>query len=286
MQHHPAIASGRTAVITGGASGIGLAAGKRLAGLGLNVVLADLAGDRLEAARAAVVAAASAAGAPDGAATVRAVPTDVGCIDDLRALKDAAYGAFGDVAVLMNNAAVSPVGKPWDAYEDWQRLIATNLWGVINGVQAFAPAMLAAGKPAAIVNTGSKQGITTPPGNAAYNTSKAGVKVFTEATAYELRQTPGCPVTAHLLIPGFTHTGLTGTEEKPAAAWTAEQVVDFMLASMASGDFYILCPDNDVDRATDEKRMAWAIGDVIENRPALSRWHPDHKEAFARFMGS
>ena len=105
------------------------------------------------------------------------------------------------------------------------------------------------------------------------------------ATAYELRQAPNSAVTAHLLIPGFTYTGLTDASEKPAAAWTAEQVVDFMLSALASGDFYILCPDNDVDRATDEKRMAWAIGDIIENRPALSRWHPDFKEAFARHMG-
>ena len=284
MQHHPAITSGRTAVITGGASGIGLAAGLRLAGLGLNVVLADLPGEKLERARIAVERAAVDGGAPDGAATVRAVPTDVSRIEDLRALKDAAYEAFGDVALLMNNAAIDPVGKPWESYEDWQRLLAVNLWGVINGVQAFAPAMLAAGKPAAIVNTGSKQGITTPPGNAAYNVSKAGVKTFTEATAYELRQTPNSAVTAHLLIPGFTFTGLTKSPEKPAGAWTGEQVVDFMLAALAAGEFYILCPDNDVDRATDEKRMAWAMGDIIENRPALSRWHPDFKEAFARFM--
>jgi NAD(P)-dependent dehydrogenase (short-subunit alcohol dehydrogenase family) len=284
MQHHPAIASGRTAVITGGASGIGLAAGQRLAALGLNIVLADLGGEKLDAARAAVVEAAAAAGTTDPATAVRAVPTDVSRIDEMHALKEAAYGAFGDVALLMNNAAVSPVGKPWEAYDAWQRLLATNLWGVINGVQAFAPAMVAGGHPAAIVNTGSKQGITTPPGNAAYNVSKAGVKAFTEATAYELRETPNCAVTAHLLIPGFTYTGLTGTAEKPAAAWSAEQVVDFMLAALASGDFYILCPDNDVDRATDEKRMAWAIGDIIENRPALSRWHPDFKDAFARHM--
>ncbi|RUW64959.1 short-chain dehydrogenase, partial [Mesorhizobium sp. M1E.F.Ca.ET.063.01.1.1] len=82
-----------------------------------------------------------------------------------------------------------------------------------------------------------------------------------------------------------TYTGLTeGATEKPAGAWTGEQVIDFMLASLKRGDFYILCPDNEVARPTDEKRMAWAIGDIIENRPALSRWHPDHKDAFATFM--
>lgn len=72
--------------------------------------------------------------------------------------------------------------------------------------------------------------------------------------------------------------------EKPAAAWTAEQVADFMFERLEAGDFYILCPDNDVTREMDQKRMAWAIGDIIENRPALSRWHPDYKDAFAAFM--
>ena len=71
---------------------------------------------------------------------------------------------------------------------------------------------------------------------------------------------------------------------KPDAAWTPEQVVHFMLARIEAGDFYILCPDNDVTRAVDEKRMAWAMGDIIDNRPALSRWHPDWKDAFAAFM--
>ena len=157
---------------------------------------------------------------------------------------------------------------------------------MIHGAQAFGPGMIARDRPGLVVNTGSKQGITTPPGNPAYNVSKAGVKAFTEALAHELRNLPDAQVSAHLLIPGFVFTGLTrgGRTEKPAAAWTPEQVVDFMLARLEAGDFYILCPDNDVSRDLDERRMAWAIGDIIENRPALSRWHPDYADVFAAFV--
>jgi NAD(P)-dependent dehydrogenase (short-subunit alcohol dehydrogenase family) len=201
-------------------------------------------------------------------------------------LKDIAYETFGEVALLMNNAGVegaggSLLGDP----ARWRAILDVNLWGVIHGVQAFAPAMIAQRTPCAIVNTGSKQGITCPPGNTAYNVSKAGVKVVTEALAHDLRNTDGCAVTAHLLIPGFTFTGLTRADrsEKPAAAWTSEQVVDFMLDAMVAGDFYILCPDNDVTRALDERRILWAAQDIIENRPPLSRWHPAFKDAFAEF---
>lgn len=159
-----------------------------------------------------------------------------------------------------------------------------NLFGVLHGMQVFVPAMVAQGTPGLVVNTGSKQGITLPPGNSAYNVSKAGVKALTESLAHELRNMPGCQITAHLLVPGFTFTGLTRAEEKPDAAWSAEQVVDFLVERTSAGDFYVICPDNAVSRDVDNRRMAWAIGDIIENRPALSRWHPDFKEKFEAFM--
>ncbi|MCA0032951.1 SDR family NAD(P)-dependent oxidoreductase [Mesorhizobium sp. B263B2A] len=275
----PALAPGNTAVITGAASGIGLAAAKRLALMGMKIVLADIGGARLDDASRAVSAIA-------GDDAVLAVAADVSKADEVDRLADRAFGAFGDVSLLMNNAGVGDnPGKPWENREEWKRLLDINFWGVVHGVEAFAPRMLASARPGLIVNTGSKQGITTPPGNLAYNVSKAGVKTFTEGLAHALRNEPGARLSAHLLIPGFTYTGLTeGATEKPAGAWTGEQVIDFMLESLVRGDFYILCPDNDVARPLDEKRMAWAIGDIIENRPALSRWHPDHKDAFAAFI--
>jgi NAD(P)-dependent dehydrogenase (short-subunit alcohol dehydrogenase family) len=277
----PAIASGRVAVITGSASGIGLATARRLAALGMKVVLADREGAALNHAADAVGAV-----APGGEDDVAAFACDVADPDDLANLADGAFDKFGAVSLLMNNAGVGDnPGKPWENREGWKRLVEINFWGAVHGVEAFAPRMLAAGKPGLIVNTGSKQGITTPPGNLAYNVSKAALKAYTEGLAHELRNTPGSQVTAHLLIPGFTYTGLTtGAAEKPAGAWTGDQVAAFMLDSLARGDFYILCPDNETPRETDQRRMAWAIGDIIENRPALSRWHPDYKDAFEAFL--
>jgi NAD(P)-dependent dehydrogenase (short-subunit alcohol dehydrogenase family) len=282
---HPAIAPGRVAVITGGASGIGLAAARKFASAGMKVVLADLKGDALDQAAASVAEAAK-----GGKADVRAVPTDVGVLEDVQRLKQIAYQSFGEVAVLMNNAGIGSGGGPFENYERWQRVLAVNLWGVINGVQTFAQAMAAQGTPAAIINTGSKQGITTPPGDTAYNVSKAGVKVLTEGLAHSLRNLPGCKVTAHLLIPGHVWTGITGRKpdalpnEKPKGAWTPEQTVDFLLERLGDGDFYILCPDNDVPHALDARRVQWAADDIIQNRPALSRWHPDFADKFAAYV--
>lgn len=279
--NHPALTESSVAVVTGGASGIGLAAAKRFAALGMKVCIADLGAERRDAAAREIAAA-----APGGEADVMTSETDVGDIDALARLEAAVSARFGGTDVLMNNAGIQPGSAIFGGRENWESVLRVNLWGIINGTQTFGPGMIARGRPGLIINTGSKQGITTPPGDPAYNVSKASVKAFTEALAHELRNTKDCRIAAHLLIPGFVFTPLAagGRTEKPAAAWTPEQTVDFMLDSLGRGDFYILCPDNDVPRSLDERRILWAAGDIVENRPPLSRWHPDYGEAFAAFL--
>ncbi|MBC8745583.1 NAD(P)-dependent dehydrogenase (short-subunit alcohol dehydrogenase family) [Paraburkholderia sp. WC7.3d] len=278
---HFTFTPGAVAVVTGGAAGIGLAAAKRFAQLGLRVCIADLGEDRLAHAKQAIASVAA-----EGANDVLAVETDVSRLEDLVRLEAAVRDRFGGTDILMNNAGIQPGSAMFGGAASWERVLDVNLWGVIRGTQTFVPAMIARARPGLVINTGSKQGITTPPGDPAYNVSKAGLKAFTEALQHELRNTPGCRISAHLLIPGFVFTELAARSrtEKPAAAWTPEQTVDFMLERLDAGDFYILCPDNDVPRSLDERRILWAAGDIVENRPALSRWHPDYAQAFAAYI--
>ena len=156
MAQHPALTEGRTAVVSGGASGIGLAAAKRFASMGLRICLADLGGNALEQATVEVSSVAT-----HGAADVLMAPTDVSKLEEVQRLKDRVYETFGEVAVLMNNAGTSPGGGPWDHYERWQRVLNVNLWGVINGVQSFTQAMIDQHSPCAIVNTDRRAGSRT-----------------------------------------------------------------------------------------------------------------------------
>jgi NAD(P)-dependent dehydrogenase (short-subunit alcohol dehydrogenase family) len=276
---HGAIASQKLAVITGGADGIGLAAAQRFAAEGMRVALLDCDAERLAAARETFEA---------GGGGVTIWPVDVADRPAVETLAATLVATLGPPAVLMNNAAIGAGGDVFADPSAWERLIAVNLMGVFHGVNAFVPAMIESGAPGLVINTGSKQGITQPPGNTAYNVSKTAVKSLTEGLAHSLRERTAGRVSAHLLVPGFTYTGMMRAhfDAKPPGAWTSEQVVDCLLAGIAQGAFYIICPDNETTAEMDARRIAWTCGDMIENRPALSRWHPDYREAFDAFMAA
>lgn len=130
------------------------------------------------------------------------------------------------------------------------------------------------------MNCGSKQGITNPPGHPIYNITKSALKTYTEALEHELRSKSDTHeenrISAHLLIPGWTTT-----QGKPhqQGAWMPERVVDFMCEALKSGNFYILCPDDDTTSDMDHRRIIYGAEDITKNRPPLTRWHPDYAES-------
>lgn len=264
-------AAGSVAVVTGAASGIGRATCRRFAQLGMKVCMADISEEKLSAALEEVSALA------DDANDVFSRLTDVRDYRQMERLCDEVFQRFGKVNVLMNNAANFSVSFPLNR-DHWRPVMETNFFGVLYGIQIFVPKMLEGGQPGLILNLGSKLGITNPPLNPVYNASKAAVKNLTESLEHELRNIPGCKLSASLLIPGWT---TTGDHEPRPGAWMPDQVVQFMMAPLERGDFYIVCPDNEVTCEMDRARFLWAVGDIIENRPALSRWHPDYEERFA-----
>jgi len=229
-----------------------------------------------------------------GEANTLVVVTDVSNSEEVEKLKDRVYELWGEVAVLLNNAGIGSVGNEkgtsWKNRDVWTKVFDTNVSGVLNIQHTFVPLMLHQENPAVVINTGSKQGITNPPGNAAYNASKAAIKSLTESLAHELRSHLTSNVTAHLFIPGWTYTPLAGAPptgsigDKPNGAWTAEETVLFMLDKVRMGDFYVLVPDNETRREVDELRIMWGAADITEGRPPLSRWHPNYKAAFDEYM--
>jgi NAD(P)-dependent dehydrogenase (short-subunit alcohol dehydrogenase family) len=270
-------AKGEVAVITGGASGIGRAAARHCAKAGMRIVLIDVNDAKLAATRdelADVV----------GFSHLDCELASVADFAAMRAVAGRVEREWGAPALLMNNAAgfvAGGAGGILDPLENCRGIIDTNVFGVIHGVQAFLPGMLKAGKRARIVNTGSKQGLTNPPGNPAYNVSKAAVNAYTQNLARDLRERPQSKVSAHLLVPGWTTTG--DAEHRPGA-WLPEQVIDMLVKRLERDAFWIVCPDDETTTEMDNKRVLWNALDLILGRPALSRWHPDYKDAFAAFM--
>ncbi|KAF4455810.1 hypothetical protein F53441_2009 [Fusarium austroafricanum] len=263
---------GSTALITGAGSGIGLAIAKTCRSKGMRTLLVDNNEESLDALTKKHF--------PNDPDVVTS-KVDVASISDWQALKKLALDKFGSIEFLVLNAGRGLRGT-WgdDDYFRDNKTLETNLFGVIYGINTFLPVVqdAAASKPTSIVITGSKQGITNPPGNPAYNASKAAVKTLAEHLSWDLRDKS---TSVHLLVPGWTFTGLTRATpgaEKPAGAWTAEQVAEYLYEKMGKNEFYIICPDNDVSEETDKKRMTWAAGDIVQRRPPLSRWREELKQ--------
>ncbi|BDM68165.1 hypothetical protein HEK616_16520 [Streptomyces nigrescens] len=211
--------AGQVAVVTGAASGIGLALARRFAAEGLKVVLADVEEAPLRAAADALTA---------GGAEVLARTVDVGVRDEVRGLADAAYDAFGAVHVLCNNAGVGSgaEGRMWEhEVNDWKWAFAVNVWGVFHGIQAFVPRMLAGGAPGRVVNTSSTDGGIAPlPTASVYAVTKAAVVTMTESLHAHLTA-EGAPVGASVLFPGphMLRTGLWESHRNRPARYAKEK---------------------------------------------------------------
>jgi len=273
------VAPGSTAVITGAAKGIGAAIAQDLAARGMKLALFDRDAPALAALATRLDT------------EVLAVTGDVARAEDCEKLHGEVTGRFGAPQLLINNAGLMRRPGPWASPEEWREVLDVNFTSALRMQHLFVPDMIAGNQPGAIVNLGSKEGITTPPGQAAYSVSKAAIKVLTEQLEHELRNATDGRLSAHLLVPGYTYTPMNFPDmkpgdKKPDATWSAEQMVDYFMARLLNGDFYILCPDNEVTPAMDAKRIRWAAEDMVRNRPALSRWHPDYKEDFAQWMKS
>ena len=202
---------GKTAVITGAASGIGRAMALDLARRGVQLTLADVEPEALDAAAGEA-----------GALGVRVlpVPTDVSDYAAMRALADAAFDHFGAVHILCNNAGISVGGALQEArHEDWQWAIGVNLWGVIHGVEAFVPRMIEQGQGGHIVNTASMAGLIASKGLGIYNTTKYAVVGLSETLAKDLRD-DGIGVS--VLCPMGVRTRIRESERNRPAALSAQ----------------------------------------------------------------
>lgn len=277
-----AIAEGNVAVVTGAADGIGLAACTRFAELGLNVCMIDNNQEALEQAAAEILEPLC----PDKNKNVLAIQADVSDLESVQTAHNQIKDRFGKINVLMNNAGIALPSKDWDLMDNWRKIMDVNFWGILNGIHTFVPTMIEQDSIGVIINTGSKQGITFPPGNPAYNVSKAAIKAASESLQHSLRNLENAHVSSHLLVPGFTYTGMIKKmiPEKPESAWEPAQVIDYMLEKLSENAFYIICPDNDVTWDIDQKRIEWAAHDLIDGRPPLSRWHKDFQADFEKFM--
>lgn len=224
---------GKTAVVTGAASGIGRSLARRFVAEGMRVVVADVEADAL----AVTVVELGDAGF--------GVPTDVTSRDDVEQLAARAYEAFGTVDLLCNNAGVFQGGLLWECSDaDFQWTLGVNLWGILHGIRAFVPLMLAAGTEGHVVNTISMAGLATTPFSGPYDVSKFAAMAATECLAHDLA-TVGAPIKVSAVCPGLVDTAISGSRRNRPAALVTEQHEGgaFVERALADGTAGSMSPD-------------------------------------------
>lgn len=201
--------SGKVAVVTGGASGIGFGIAAHAAREGMRVVLADIDADALERAASEIRAM---------GADVLAVPTDVARAESVAALAERTIATYGGVHLLVNNAGVVSGGPLWErTLADWEWVMGVNLWGVVHGIRSFVPLMLAQESGGYIVNTASAAGLVTAPSLGIYTVTKHAVVAISETLSAQLAQRGGTVKTS-VLCPMWVNTRLVESERhRPAA---------------------------------------------------------------------
>ena len=283
--------AGATALITGGASGVGFAFAQLCRKHGMHLALVDINTSNLDKAKAVLHSS-------KANEKTETYAMDVSQLAQWEKLKSDVESTFGGVDLLILNAGAAPPakdGNQWADVESFQKTFAINIFGMLNGIATFLPVVQKNKDASAIIMTGSKQGITNPPGRPAYNASKSAVKTLAEHLSHDLRSS-NPNVSVHLLIPGWAYTGLSGNsgpvpddearKTKPQGAWLPSQVAEYGYKKMNEGKFYIFCPDNDVTEELDQARMTWGAGDWIDGRSALSRWDPKWKDRSAEWIKS
>lgn len=199
---------GKTALITGAASGIGLECARRAAGQGMHLILVDWNAQALSQAQSELQSVAA-----THAKSVRSAVLDVSNSDAFDQFASAVLAREGAPHLLMNNAGVASAGLIWEhSAQDWERVLGVNVWGVINGVKAFVPSMLEASRAdpmwrGHIINTASMAGLLTPPNMGIYNVSKHAVVAYTE-TLYQDLKLVTTQLCASVLCPYFVPTAI------------------------------------------------------------------------------